>query len=416
MSIFAQFTAKESSSLLGDEPGTSAGPTRLFSDLSMPIRAGVLIFAGLSFILNVFVLFPSCTFIYLDAHPDFIANILNVGPYNLFHTIHVLEEHGCWFLAFLVIGFSVIFPFVKLIWVALLLALPTTKASRARQLKWLGQLGRWSLLDVLVVMLLLIVICDQSSLSVDVGAILGGGGTGGNSSGDVVEFGIETDVGEGLFLFPLAILYSIAAVAILELSIDPIKSTPHEAGPPQVLALRHPPSGIMCALSSTIGFVSTIAYFFLPLLEVQGVSMAVIGGQGFLPILNQDMWSVYSGMYASAAQERGPMVFFALMMLVFLLLTPLLFFGSLLWMQLMPRDHVSIMSLRVATFTSTLCLPEVLWFAYVVFLFTISPQLITVATEPGFFALCIYMFCAPIALTSAHYTASAVTSPPSVKT
>lgn len=96
----------------------------------------------------------------------------------------------------------------QLLWMSLLLVLPTREATRKCHIRWLGQLGRWSLLDVMVVLLLLIVLADQQAAG----------------DGDGLSFAIGASVREGLFLFPLAILCSIGAVAILEMAVDPVQA------------------------------------------------------------------------------------------------------------------------------------------------------------------------------------------------
>lgn len=74
--------------------------------------------------------------------------------YGLFRSIELLWDSGLYALAVLVVGFSVCFPFAKLA----VLAWCTRRgpaAGRARWLRVVGTLGKWSMLDALLVAILL---------------------------------------------------------------------------------------------------------------------------------------------------------------------------------------------------------------------------------------------------------------------
>jgi hypothetical protein len=167
-------------------------------------------------------------------------------------------------LVIILIAFSICFPFVKLLWVAWLMVWPTTQRFRLCQIKWLGQLGRWSLLDIYVALIILMMITDQQNLHIQVAFIQ-------------IPAGLSADVGAGMLLFPLAILCSIAAVAILELAIDPIRCTPHEPRPPTLLCADAVVSGGTCVLSALMGLVATFVAFFSPLFTIKQLSPNVLG-------------------------------------------------------------------------------------------------------------------------------------------
>lgn len=66
------------------------------------------------------------------------------GIWNLY-----AEKH--YVLAIVIFLFSVIFPITKLFVLTALWFVPMTKAAREQCLKWLEMLGKWSMLDVFVV-------------------------------------------------------------------------------------------------------------------------------------------------------------------------------------------------------------------------------------------------------------------------
>ncbi len=69
-------------------------------------------------------------------------------------------------IAILIAGFSLVFPFLKLGGLAMAWFAPTTRRSRGRLLAVLGALGRWSLLDVFVALVLVVLAHDQGTLFV----------------------------------------------------------------------------------------------------------------------------------------------------------------------------------------------------------------------------------------------------------
>jgi len=359
-----------------------------------------------SLVTNAMVLMDWCIFVYLVAEPALVAELLHAGPWSIFHTIDLLNEFNMTGLVVLLYGFSICFPFIKLLWITWLLAWPTTQATRSCQVKWLGQLGRWSLLDIYVVLILLMTLTDEQNLS----AHMPLPGLPDVTVDVPLPVNITTQVGVGMVLFPLAILCSIAAVAILEMAVDPITPTAHEAGPPTVLCTRAPLSGLVCVGASVLGILSTFFAFFSNLFTVVGLSPNVLHMEEhsiLTDILRRNTWSVWSAMLAlfdDQGDAAPTMAFFMLLLILFNVVAPCCLFGSLLWLQCVPRDHVSEASFRLACFISTLCLPEVFFFAYVVNLIAINPELIEVDTHGAFVALCAYMVLVPTALISGGYS------------
>lgn len=85
--------------------------------------------------------------------------------YSLLRTVSLLWHGDLYVLALLILGFSVVFPFVKialLFWAWLFLR---ASPRRTLLLDWLGTLGRWSMLDPLSVLVLVLLATDQWAVS-----------------------------------------------------------------------------------------------------------------------------------------------------------------------------------------------------------------------------------------------------------
>ena len=81
--------------------------------------------------------------------------------YSLLRSVSLLWQGGMHLLALLIVGFSVVFPFVKigvLAWAWLRLP---PGPRRTHVLEWMGRLGKWSMLDPLGVLVLVLLATDQ---------------------------------------------------------------------------------------------------------------------------------------------------------------------------------------------------------------------------------------------------------------
>ena len=389
---------KEDTPLKGapDEPEV---PTRdrLCSTLPRPTLLLVLVLVVTSLSLNVLVLFPSTVFIELTTSPEILHSAVNLdGDWGLFHTIDILKQYEMWPLVVLLWGFSIIWPFAKLAWVVLLLFVPMSHTLRLRHIQFMGHAGRFSMLDILVVLLIMVVTADQQ----DAGPF---------------HISITIAVRAGMFIFPAAILCSIAAVAVLDLAIDPIRyTTPSGAGTSRLCTQSS--SGIVCVLASLLGLAACMVSIFAPLFYVDGIPASLIGSiatilglpsDAVLPVLDGGSVSL-AGALSTLVRRMGPsMVVFGLIIVLFLLLAPAGALLALLWMQLVPRDHVSASSRRLAIFLSTLSMSEVMFVAALIYMLTISEHLITVSIQPAFYGLAAFTLASPVALVSASFSARA---------
>lgn len=155
----------------------------------------------LSFACNVAVLFA-----------PFMRLRVGIGSedYTLMRTVEMLWGSGLWVLAVLVFGFSVLFPFAKL---AVLATLVRTRRIGARHQAWLAWVekgGKWSMLDVFLVCLILTLTSGQ------------------------VMVGAEPRV--GIPLFVAAILLSLVSGEILAAAAGKHPSAPRGRPPRAALA------------------------------------------------------------------------------------------------------------------------------------------------------------------------------------
>lgn len=77
--------------------------------------------------------------------------------YSILSGIELLMHENQWILAFIVFFFSVVFPFTKLAGLLTIWVLPGSDKEREKSLHWLGILGKWSMLDVFVVAITVVI-------------------------------------------------------------------------------------------------------------------------------------------------------------------------------------------------------------------------------------------------------------------
>ena len=88
----------------------------------------------------------------------------NTESYSILRTVSLMWHFKFYVLAILIVIFSVCFPFVKIFSMFLLWYLPVNAKKRTRLLHMLCSLGRWSLLDVFVSLVLIVLSHDQNLL------------------------------------------------------------------------------------------------------------------------------------------------------------------------------------------------------------------------------------------------------------
>lgn len=86
---------------------------------------------------------------------------LRSDPYRLTDSIAMMWDQGLYMLTILVVGFSVIFPFAKLSALAWICSRPVLTPAGRRWLHRLELLGKWSMLDVFLVCIILTLTTNQ---------------------------------------------------------------------------------------------------------------------------------------------------------------------------------------------------------------------------------------------------------------
>ena len=76
--------------------------------------------------------------------------------YSVFTGVVELAKQGDYALALILFFFSMVFPFIKLLTLLILWVKESTDEERTRALHWLGILGKWSMLDVFAVAILVV--------------------------------------------------------------------------------------------------------------------------------------------------------------------------------------------------------------------------------------------------------------------
>lgn len=215
---------------------------------------------------------------------EFSAAFQGKEFYSIPLTISLMWDFGLYAAAILVVAFSLIFPFVKLAALLMTIWLPMSHAVRHRVLVALRNLGRWSLLDVFIVLTILVLADDQ----IFVGAV--------------------PRVGVTLFL--VAISTSMLTCEILE-SLSPDGTA---AEPPPVVSARH---SLYSSSASTF-------WLMLLLFVLTTVSLFAAIGLPYFHIsqflLKHKAYSVIESVMALA--QSGSLAF-ALTLMVFLVLFPI---------------------------------------------------------------------------------------------
>ena len=85
--------------------------------------------------------------------------------YSLPHSVALMWDARLYAIALLILGFSIIFPFVKLAVLSYIWFVSTSIEGRKRLLHRIKPLGKWSLLDVFVVIIILVLTNNQTFIS-----------------------------------------------------------------------------------------------------------------------------------------------------------------------------------------------------------------------------------------------------------
>ncbi len=135
--------------------------SRLLEDFSWPARILLCSALGLATAANISAL--------LVPFMEIREFLHKTETYQLPEAVKLMWSEGLPVVAVLIVSFSIVFPFAKLLGLSIcLLAKWNRRERRTRLLRLLAELGRWSLLDVFVVMLLMVLASDQWAVGTDV--------------------------------------------------------------------------------------------------------------------------------------------------------------------------------------------------------------------------------------------------------
>lgn len=209
---------------------------------------------------------------------------LRTHPYSLWASIEILWESRLFVLAMVVVAFSVLFPFVKLCVMGLILLGGVPVDSERRLLAFVERYGKWSMLDVFLICIMLALANDQ--------------------------FWIDAKPRAGLLCFTLAIVASMLTSRQMLARLAP-------KTPPARMVLPH---ARWLALGQIALLGLLVAVLFVPFLEID---------DWLLSDHPVSILSTITDLWSSGAREL------ALIAALFLIVTPLLASLSVIVVQVL---------------------------------------------------------------------------------
>jgi len=285
----------------GSKKGTDGGRASVVAKTSfssyLPLWARIVVPCLLltSAVLNVIALLPGVPFLRIDS---LLIRSL-AGDYSILKVVQLLWEHSLYPLVVLVVVFSILFPPIKLVLATMSMYRPMTCEGREHLLSWLGHLGRWSLLDVYVSLLLLLVLSKETF--------------------------VGATVTSGLYLFMGAIILSMVAGIILhELCrrAAPEQTLPTDTVRPLIVWAGW--QGVVATLIAAVAIVVIALAFSQPMFQVNKFGLA------------SNVWSLQDGI---AFLFTDDLQLFAAAMLLFLVIGPVLIMIMLLVSLYVPLPH-----------------------------------------------------------------------------
>ncbi len=268
--------------------------------------------------------------------------------YSLPHSVALMWEARLYVIALLILGFSIIFPFVKLAVLSYIWFVSTSIADRKRLLGRINPLGKWSLLDVFVVIIILVLTNNQTFIS--------------------------THPLSGIYFFISAIILSLAVAEMINKLLYP-ELLPRTA----VLKLK---KERLSALSGWLRFIIP----GLMLLSVATLIAAI--GIPFLQIseflLSSNTYSIFRSFLALSTAVNWPL---AMAVLLFLIIFPLLSSAASIavWFGRFNSVHRDRLQ-GIVGFLSHWSMLDVFGLALLVFLVE-GDTLICTKIQPGLFIL-----------------------------
>lgn len=117
-------------------------------------------------------------------------------PVRLLSTIRTLYERGDWFLVVMITAFTIVFPVGK--YIALGVVTGSRDPAGSRWLSWIKNLGQWSMGDVFVVALVVVIVRINTGFA-----------------------NVTVEVEPGLYVFAASVLTSMVVSVLLTLEPRP---------------------------------------------------------------------------------------------------------------------------------------------------------------------------------------------------
>ena len=162
------------------------------------------------------------------------------STYSLPHSVGLMWESGLYVIAVLIVGFSIVFPFAKLALLTWIWFFMREPGPRRTLLERIEPLGKWSFLDIFIVIIILVLTNDQ----IFVGAT------------PII----------GLYLFVTAIALSMVTALVIERSTRPHAQA--EPGQPRSLASKPGRSRWVVGSLLALSVPALVAAVGLPFLEI----------------------------------------------------------------------------------------------------------------------------------------------------
>ncbi len=299
--------------------------------------------------------------------PFYTAKVFLKSPFTftLPHSVLLMWDHHFFFIALLIFSFSIVFPFLKLITLFYIWFVCRNANKRARLITRVGPLGKWSMLDIFVTIILMVLTNDR--------------------------FLITSSLKIGVYFFLLAIFLSMTCALRIEILMfaQGVKSFAHKR--------------LFIQSIDNVSYARRIAVFVLLMLSLTALLLAihipVIKTRDFL--FADSEYSVLTMVPAlwDASKILTFFVFFTL------ILCPLLHVLGLMIMwigRLKPKS-----SYRIERFLHIISIFNMLdVFCLALFIFmTEGGELIMTEAKGGLYLLLIFLFCAyliPVFIKGTH--------------
>ena len=97
--------------------------------------------------------------------PFLAIDFMKLEVYSLLHSVQLMWDSGLYWIAIMIVGFSITFPLVKTTSLILIWFMRMRPLVRHRMIRILEAAGKWSMFDIFVVILLMVISTDQTFIN-----------------------------------------------------------------------------------------------------------------------------------------------------------------------------------------------------------------------------------------------------------